>query len=151
MLFFNSEVAPENVKNKAHSKTLFSETIETHFMYYVSTCPSSHEFRATIKSQIGPHYSQNKVSIPSFVMIIRLCQYSICTSATSVRARVRRSARRNDARQLRYAQICTFYMQYLTVSISIDRSKTGFELSAKKWSRSNCTYNVYSSIRKSRF
>jgi hypothetical protein len=23
-------------------------------MYYVSACPSSHEFRATIKSQIGP-------------------------------------------------------------------------------------------------
>jgi hypothetical protein len=80
---------------------------------------------------VGPHYSQNKVSTPSFVMIIRLCQCSICTLATTIRARVRRSARRNDARQLRYAQICAFHMQYLTVSISNDRSETGFELSAK--------------------
>jgi hypothetical protein len=100
---------------------------------------------------VGPRYSQNKVSTPSFVMIIRLCQCSICTLPTTVRARVRRSARRNDARQLRYVQICTLHMQYLTVSISNDRSETGFELSAKKWSRNNCTYNVCSSFQKSRF
>jgi hypothetical protein len=36
---------------------------------------------------VGPYYSQNKVSALSFVMIIRLCQCSICTLATTARAR----------------------------------------------------------------
>jgi hypothetical protein len=66
-------------------------------MYYVSASPSSHEFRTTIKSQIGPRgatlQQKQGEDTPSFVMIIRLCQCSICTSATTVRARASDKAR----------------------------------------------------------
>jgi hypothetical protein len=55
---------------------------------------TSSEQQSKIKlDHVGPYYSQNKVSTPSFVMIIRLCQCSICNLATTVRARASDAAR----------------------------------------------------------
>jgi hypothetical protein len=42
------------LKIKSIKKALFSETMQTHETYYFSASPSSHEFRATSQSQIGP-------------------------------------------------------------------------------------------------
>jgi hypothetical protein len=144
------------LKIKPIQKNLFLETIETHFIYYFSACPSSNEYRTTIKSQVGPRGGATLQPKQGEHTIF--CHDNTGVSVLDLyfgdhrsRARFRRSARRNDARRLRYAQICTFHMQYLTVSISNDRSETGFEPCTKKWSRNNCTYNVYSSFRKSRF
>jgi hypothetical protein len=108
----------------------------THFMYYVSASPSSHEFRTTIKSQIGPRGAtlQQKQGEDTIYRhdntVVSMLDLYFGDHRSC--ARFRRSARRNDARQLRYEQMCTFHMQYITVSISNDRSETGFELSAKK-------------------
>jgi hypothetical protein len=124
-------------------------------MYYVSACPSSHEFRTTIKSQIGPHGATLQPTQGEHTIFRHdntvVSMLDLYFGDHRSRARFRHSARRNDARQLRYAQICTFNMQHLTVSISNDRSETGFELSATEGSMNNCTYNVYSSFRKSFF
>jgi hypothetical protein len=52
------------LKIKPLQKNLFPETIETHFMYYVSACPSSHEFstqQSKVKlDHVGPHTLQPK-------------------------------------------------------------------------------------------
>jgi hypothetical protein len=82
---FNSEVVGwgslKMLKIKPIQKTLFPETIQTHFMYYVSACPSSHEFRTTIKSQIGPRGATLQPKQGEHTIFrhgnIRLCQCSI--------------------------------------------------------------------------
>jgi hypothetical protein len=70
------------LKIKPFQKTFLSETMQRNYMYYFSASPPSHEFRTKIESQIGlvgPRYSQNKMSTPSFVttMYVRQCQCSI--------------------------------------------------------------------------
>jgi hypothetical protein len=92
------------LKIKPIQKTPFSETIETHLLYYVSACPSSHEFRTTIKSQIGPRgatlqpkQGEHTIFRHDNMVVSMLDLYDFRDHRS--RARFRRSARRNDATQ----------------------------------------------------
>jgi hypothetical protein len=92
------------LKIKPIQKPFFSETIETHFMYYVShvLLLTNSEQQSKVKlDHVGPHYSQNKQGEHTIFRhgntVVSMLDLSFCDHRS--RERFRRSARRNDATQ----------------------------------------------------
>jgi hypothetical protein len=89
------------LKIKPFQKTFLSETMQRNYMYYFSASPSSREFRTKIESQIGPCWASLQPKQGEHIIFRNDNIYGNVNArsilATTVRASVRRNARRNDA------------------------------------------------------